>query len=278
VVAGVDSSRKKVSGRAVESLPAGAVIGSFAERNLIDPMAVGDITRDVLRRAGARGHEISVVIPDDSSRITFLTVETLPGKTEDREALIRWKLKKTVPFDVDSAQLAYQVLGAHEGSGEKGIDLVVALSPRSVVQEYEELLERLDIHGGYVTPSIVSALNLHPRPSPVSRPEDSLFVKIAPDSIATVVFQNNRPKFYRRVGDMPLYDAVYPTMMYYQDKLGGKSLTSATLCRYDSELRSEILELQDRLGVQVRATEPKNVEDIFKPALGAAGLVWANSI
>jgi type IV pilus assembly protein PilM len=262
----------------VESLPTGAIVGSFGERNLNDPMAVGDIARDLLRRAGARGHEISVVIPDDSSRIAFITVESLPGKTEDREALIRWKLKKSVPFDVDSAQVAYQVLGPHDGPHEKGIDLMVALSPRSVVQEYEELLERLDIHAGYVVPSVVASMNLIAPSSAGSRPEDILFVKIAPDSIATMVFQRGRPRFYRRVGDMALYDAVYPTLMYYQDKLSGTSLSAVTVCRYDAELGTEILELEDRLGVKVRGMEPKNIEDIFKPALGAAGLIWANSI
>jgi hypothetical protein len=93
-----------------------------------------------------------------------------------------------------------------------------------------------------------------------------------------MVFQRGRPRFYRRVGDMSLYDAVHPTLMYYQDKLAGTGLSNVTVCRYDSELRNEIVELQDRLGVQVRGMEPNSVEDIFKSALGAAGLIWANSI
>jgi hypothetical protein len=70
---------------------------------------------------------------------------------------------------------------------------------------------------------------------------------------------------------MPLYDAVYPTMMYYQDKLGGTTLSSATVCGYDNDLFSEMEELEDRLKVPVRGMEPRNTEDIYKPALGAAG-------
>ena len=79
------------------------------------------------------------------------------------------------------------------GREGKGVDIMVALSPRSIVQEYEELLEKLDIHAGYVIPSTIAAMNLHPASCPAgSRAEDALFVKIAPDSIATTVFQNNR--------------------------------------------------------------------------------------
>jgi len=276
IVAGVDSSHKRVAGRAVEPLPENAISGSLAGKNLIDMDAVHDITRDAIRRAGVRGLEMSVVIPDDSSRIALVAAENLAGKAEEREAFLRWKLKKTVPFDVDTAQLAYQVLGPREGPEGKGVDVIVALSPRSVVQEYEELLERLDIHAGYVLPSTVAAMNMGPQGSAGSRAEDVLFVKVAPDSIATIVFQNRRPRFYRRVGEMPLYDAVYPTMMYYQDKLGGTTLSSATVCGYDNDLFSEMEELEDRLKVPVRGMEPRNTEDIYKPALGAAGFVWAN--
>ena len=278
IVAGVDSSRKKAVGKIVQPLPAGSIVGSLVEKNIVDVAAVRDLTKDALKQAGHRGFEISVVVPDESSRITFVTVESLAGKAEDRDAFIRWKLKKSVPFDVDTAQMAYQVLGPHEGPEGKGFDVMVALSPRAIVQEYEDLFERLDLHAGYIVPSGVAVMNLYPAPASNLRADDTLFVKIAPDSVATTIFQNHRPRFYRRVTDMPLYDAVYPTMMFYQDKLGGNVLSNALLCGYDKALSREMDELEDRLGLTVRPMGPNNVEDIYKPALGAAGLVWANSI
>jgi len=263
----------------VEPLPTDMIVGSLSGKNLIDANSARSITKDAIRRAGLRGFEISVVIPDESSRIAFVTAESLPGKSADQEAFLRWKLKKSVPFDVDTAQIAYQVLGPHEGPGEKGIDIMVALSPRNIIEEYEELFEELDIHAGHVIPATIAAMNLHPAAGGAGiRAGDTLFVKVAPDSIATTVFQNNRPRFYRRVAEMPLYDAVYPTMMYYQDKLGGTTLTSATVCEYDRDLQSEMAELEERLTVPVRGLEPRAVEDIYKPALGAVGLIWANLI
>jgi type IV pilus assembly protein PilM len=276
VVAGVDSSRKRIAGSIAAALPGETIAGSLSERNLLNSDAALDIVRNALKEAGARGFEISVVIPDESSRIAFLTVDSLSGSKQDRETFIRWKLKKSVPFDVDSAQIAYQVLGPHRGPEGKGIDIVVALSPRSIIQEYEELLDRLDLHAGYVVPSTLAAMNLYPATSGAG--EDVLFVKIAPDSITTTVFQYNRPRFYRRVGRIPVYDAVYPTMMYYQDKLAGTTLASAMVCGYDKDPQAEIAELQDKLGVPVRRMEPKTIDDIYKPALGAVDLIWANLI
>jgi hypothetical protein len=274
IVAGVDSSHKRIVGSTAVALPGETVLGSLSDRNLLNSDVVLDHARGALREAGARGFEVSVVIPDESSRIAFITAESLTGTRQDRETFVRWKLKKSTPFDVDSAQIAYQVLGPHVGPDGKGLDLVVALSPRSIVQEYEELLEKLDLHAGFVVPSTLAAMNLYPS----GLAEDVLFVKISAESITTTVFQNSRPRFYRRVGRIPIYDAVYPTMMYYQDKLGGTTLASAIVCGYEKDPQSEIAELQEKLGVPVRRMEPKSIDDIYKPALGAVDLIWANLI
>jgi hypothetical protein len=37
-------------------------------------------------------------------------------------------------------------------------------------------------------------------------------------------------------------------------------------------------ELQERTGIPAQQFEPRNVDDIYKPALGAVHLSWANLI
>ena len=269
IVAGVDSSRKKIAGGLATPVPVGTLIGSLSEKNIANSQVLTDIAKDTMRRAGAKGFEISVVIPDDSSRIAFLTADSLSGTDEDRETFVRWKLKKSVPFDVDSAQIAYRVLGPHHGPEGKGMDIVVALSPRSIVREYEELLEKLDLHAGFVIPSTLAALNLMRIPD-----DDSMFVKIAPGSITTTIFRGGRPRFYRRVDETSLYDAVYPTVLYYQDKLGGSALKNITVCGYDVDPTLSVEDLRGRLNVPVQRAEPQRVDDVYKPALGAVNLMY----
>ena len=55
----------------MEPLPADAITGSLAGKNLVDSGVVLEITKDAMRRAGVRGFEMSVVIPDDSCRIAL---------------------------------------------------------------------------------------------------------------------------------------------------------------------------------------------------------------
>lgn len=260
-----------MSARVALPMPAGMLVGSLSEKNLPDPEAVLHLTRDTLNRAGFKGFELTVVLPDDSSRIAFVTVDSLAGSEEDKDAFVRWKLKKSMPFDVDAAQIAYSVLGPHEGAEGKGVDVMVALSPRSVVREYEDLFEKLDLHAGRVLPSTLAALSLLRLPA-----QDSLFIKSAPGSVTTTVFRNQRPRFYRRMTGTSLYDAAYPTVLYYQDKLGGDRFADLTVCGYDQENKAEIADLESKLGIPVRRMEPRSVEDIFKPVFGALDLVWTH--
>jgi hypothetical protein len=139
-------------------------------------------------------------------RISFITTETLPGSEEERTAFIRWKLKKTVPFEIDTAQIAYNIVGTRFNGEDRGTDLLVTLSPRSVIEEYELLMEELGYEAGFVIPSSLAALNLFAVPD-----GDVLFLKIAPGCIATTIFRNRQAEFYRKVAETPLFDAIYPT-------------------------------------------------------------------
>ncbi len=226
------------------------VAGVNKKRNQIEGKVATDVTpgpeglragvRYALSNAGFKGSEIGVVVPDDTARIAFLTAEKLSRDPEEQKT---------------------------------GVDLLVALSPRSIVQEYENLFDSLGIHAGMVMPSTLAALNLFNVPS-----VDALFLKIAPDCITTTVFQNQRMAFYRRIAETALYDAVYPTVMYYQDKLGGKALEQLTVCGYETDIRFSLVELQEKLGLSPERLDPKSVDDIFKPVLGSVHVLWQSLI
>src|SRR5207245_10092745 len=143
-------------------------------------------------------------------------------------------------------------------------EIRLALSPRAIVAEHENLFDSLDIHAGMVVPSTLATLNLFRAPA-----GDSLFLKIASDCVTTTVFKDQRIQFYRRVTEASLYDASYPTVMYYQDKLGGTGLQHLFVCGYDLDIRPALSELHEKLGLSPQRIGQVNVDDIFKPALGS---------
>jgi type IV pilus assembly protein PilM len=272
IIAGVNHTRNVIRAKIASALPAGTVASSYSEPNIRNADLARSSVKQLLSEAGFTGSEITLVVPDDMVRIAFLTADNRSKNSEERETFIRWKLKKTVPFDVDSAQIAYRIVGSQPGS--TAVDMIVALSPRTIVEEYENLFDSLDIHAGMVAPSTLAALNLFTAPA-----ADTLILKVTPDCVTTTVFKDGRIQFYRRVADASsLYDAAYPTVMYYQDKLGGSGLKHLFVCGYEQDVRMTTSELQEKLGLIAQRIEPMSVDDIFKPVLGSVHLAWQNLI
>ena len=271
IIAGVDHNRHRIKATAASELPEGVLSTSYSETNIRNSELTRSTVKQLLSQSGFGGSEIVVVVPDDSSRIAFLTAENPSKNPEEHRTFIRWKLKKTIPFDVDSAQIAYRILGPQTDGA--GVDILVALSPRAIVEEYENLFDAFDIHAGMVVPSTLAALNLFRAPA-----GDSLVLKIGSDCVTTTVFKDRRIQFYRRVTETSLYDAAYPTVMYYQDKLGGTGFQHLFVCGYNSDIRPALSELQEKLGLPPERIGPMDVDDIFKPALGSVHLAWQNLI
>ena len=77
------------------------------------------------RLAGAvagRSRDITLVIPDASTRILLLDFDTLPEKPQDADAVVRFRLKKSLPFDVDQSSVSFdrQASGRRRAGGGGG--------------------------------------------------------------------------------------------------------------------------------------------------------------
>jgi len=62
----------------------------------------------------------------------------------EQHTFIRWKLKKTVPFDIETAQVSFRIVETRPD----GHELLVALSPRAIVGTIREADGGLDIQAG----------------------------------------------------------------------------------------------------------------------------------
>ena len=60
--------------------------------------------RDSLTAVAGRVRDICLVIPDATTRVMLLDMEALPEKPQDADAVIRFRLKKSLPFEVDQSQ------------------------------------------------------------------------------------------------------------------------------------------------------------------------------
>ena len=114
--------------------------------------------RKVLNRVPARGAPLTLLIPDPVVRVFILPFETLPRRTDEALPLLRWRLKKSVPFDVDETVVSWM----RQTGKEDALEVVTAVARQRIVREYEEILEPLNAKPKVVLSSTLATLPLIP--------------------------------------------------------------------------------------------------------------------
>ena len=145
----------------------GAVAPSLKPGNIVDRVAVTAAIRQALEEIGerrnARDANLTLVIPDSAVRVLLLEFEALPSRLAEALPLIRFRLKKLLPFDADNAMVTYQVM-----SSNKTIVRVLAVAiPRDVLSEYETAVREAGFEPGSVLPSTLACLAAVEDPEPV---------------------------------------------------------------------------------------------------------------
>ncbi len=68
-------------------------------------------------QAARKRKDVALILPDFSARIAVLDFDNFPSDAKEQAALVRFRLKRSVPFDVESAAVSYwpQTAGPQEG-------------------------------------------------------------------------------------------------------------------------------------------------------------------
>jgi type IV pilus assembly protein PilM len=122
--------------------------------NLMRPQLYRDALPKVTSANGSRRLTTALVIPDYAVRMAILDFEEFPTREEDRLSLLRFRLRKTVPFHIEEARLAYSIQDSRPGHFEI---LAVAIA-NPILHEYESIFVEAGHRVGLVVPSLIAAL------------------------------------------------------------------------------------------------------------------------
>jgi type IV pilus assembly protein PilM len=132
----------------------GDVEGNGGGSAVIGRAALVSAVRTALEQVSLRGHDVTLVVPDAAARVLLLDFDELPAKAVEALPVVRFRLKKLLPFDADDAAVSYQVM-----SSTKGMVQVIAVAmPRDVLAEYESVVREAGFEPGAVLPSTLAAL------------------------------------------------------------------------------------------------------------------------
>ena len=250
----VESGRKGplVRGHARLPLPAGAVTPAVRGANLADPPAVAEAVDGVLERLPRRPRRIALLLPDAAAKVSRVRFASVPARAADLDPMLRWQVRKTVPFDVDEAQMGW-IPGRTTAGGEQ--EFVAVLAHRAVVEEYEQACTAAGAHAGLVDLLSFSLIDAAVAYGEADATADWLLVHVGGGSTTLAVVRDRHPLLFRTVADgQPLGDLVHQTAMYYEDKLAGDGLSHALIAGNDGtpqgveDIRRMI---EDRLSIAV---------------------------
>ncbi len=208
-----DTSRMVEMASARELAP-GTVVPDLMEANLRDGAALRQAIEGALGGVGGRSRDVIAILPDSSVRVAFLDFETLPAKRDEAEAVVRFRLKKSLPFDPDNARISY-----HAQTTAKGMQVVAAVVLNTVLEEYESAFRDAGYNPGVVMPSMLAALGA----ADAHRP--TLVVKVDARTIGIAILDQEQLLLFRTLENMrgvaitgdQLAEEVYPSVVFFQD-------------------------------------------------------------
>ena len=247
-----------VLAHATEELAPGVVVPAVNEVNVKEPATAAAALDRALDRLGRRPRRAALVVPDAVAKVSIVRFDEVPERAHDLDELVRWQVRKTAPFRIEDAQVAYTAGVADAGTAA---DFVVALTRRSIVEEYEEICRAAGVHAGLVDLSSFNLVNAIGAGSPVTG--DWLLVHLAPESTTIAVVRGEHLILFRNrptAGGGQLADLVHQTAVYFEDRLGGTGFERVFLVGAAGGMSDTVKrDLEERLTVSVEAVDSRNV-------------------
>jgi len=237
VVGGKAGSRHIVH---LDSIPlaAGTMNESFTIPNIQDRQAFIDAVGKLSGRMGRHGRRVNVALPDYAGRVVMLDFETVPKKADDAANMIKWRLKKLMPFDIGQAVLRYQYLGEFREKDGAAHRYVTALIKSDIVEQYEMALDEAGLKPGRMDLASFCVWNLY-RDYLTRETGGKSFciLNVCCTKITVMVFEGGEIRFFRlkdlglsgeacattEAGSLTLIKELRTSLTYYTEHISGNN-------------------------------------------------------
>jgi type IV pilus assembly protein PilM len=210
----VADSGESLEACAVRELAPGSVVPDLVENNLRQREAVRAGIQATLGSVGGRSHDVIAIVPDAAVRVVLVEFDTLPSDAEEATGVVRFRLKKSLPFDVEKAKVSY-----HAQKFADGVRVVAAVALASVMEDYETAFREAGFSPGVVLPSMLAALGS----ADAKRP--TLVVKVDARTTSIAILNEDQLQLFRTLENTrgvtitgeQLAEEVYPSVVFFQD-------------------------------------------------------------
>lgn len=222
------------------ALEAGVLAVSPVKDNVLRMDVLSDRVKALAPRGEKKRQRAVLILPDHAVRVSVLDFDAFPNEAEQQASLVRFRIKKSLPFDLDAAHVSY-FAQAGNGGGKKHWDVVVAVTPLEILARYEAPFRAAGFQPGVVTTSALCALEL------VREEGVVVLAKLSGRALTLAVTAGGVLKLLRTLeladgGAEEIASHLFPTFAYIEDNLAAraKKIVACGLGSLADELRREI--------------------------------------
>lgn len=262
-----------ITAQSSDLLPEGLVTPALNTPNVHDEAALAAAIRSAVDRVSPRPRRVALILPDTVAKVSLLRFEKIPSKSQDLDQLVRWQMRKAVPFRIEEAQLSWIDGVDLEGGGR---EYVVLAARRDLIESYERACDGAGVHAGIVDLASLNLVNAVLATNSSTSTGDWLLVHAAPEFATMLVVRNGRVIFYRNrpsEGTVPdMGGLVHQTAMYFEDRLAGGAFARVVLSggsAYGAEAGQIRRQIEERLGTPVELLDVRSAVSLRdRPEVG----------
>jgi type IV pilus assembly protein PilM len=259
-----DGSGNLEASAAYELAP-GSVVPDLVENNLRQREAVRAGIEAALGSVAGRSKDVIAIVPDAAVRVVLVEFDTLPSDAEEAAGVVRFRLKKSLPFDVDKAKVSY-----HAQEFTAGVRVVAAVALANVIEDYEAAFRAAGYSPGVVLPSMMAALGAADGKRP------TLVIKVDARTTSIAILNEDQLQLFRTLENTrgvtitgeQLAEEVYPSVVFFQDTyhlnleriyVAGLSETAGAAPALRAQTGAEVQDLvaSSQLGVSAAGSVPR---------------------
>jgi hypothetical protein len=180
------------------AVPPDAFHGGLLGGPLRDPAAFAALVGGLVQGAGVR--EASLVVPDAWLRVSFTEITDVPRQAEARDEVLRWKLRRLVPFRVDELRVAAAEV-APLPVQEEPRRLLLGFGVEQLLAQIEDAFAAHHVRIGRITSSSLALLSAVELPGGFSA-----VVQVEPEGYSLIFARGGEPVLHRYkpfTGGMP---------------------------------------------------------------------------
>ncbi len=199
---------------AAHELAPGSVVPDLVENNLRQRSVVREGIESALGGVAGRSKDVIAIVPDAAVRVMLVEFDTLPSDHEEALGVVRFRLKKSLPFDIEKAKVSY-----HSQKIGDEVKVVAAVALGSVIEDYEAAFRDAGFSPGIVLPSTLAALGAADGKKP------TMVIKVDAHTTSIAILNEDQLQLFRTlenargvtINGEQLAEEVYPSIVFFQD-------------------------------------------------------------